>query len=84
MADLVAIGAETSRIDNRDSLEKEFIDPYESLGLVINHIDSYHSCIRGHLTLDTNDIFWINDYVLIMNYEFLSMRFSKYHTFDRT
>ena len=61
MADQMAIGVETLRIDSGCLLEKEFIklirmNPWMISHLIINHIDSYHCCLCSHLTWDTKDI----------------------------
>ena len=55
MADLVAIGVETPRIDSGCSLEKEFIElicmnPIMVLCQIFNQVDSCHDCVRGPLT----------------------------------
>ena len=55
MVDLLVICVETPRMENRCSLEKELIEliymnPRIVLYLIINQIDSCHSCVYGHLT----------------------------------
>ena len=55
MADLVAIGVETPRIDSGCSFEKEFtelirMNPLMVLCQIVNQVDSCHSCERGPLT----------------------------------
>ena len=55
MADLVAIGVETLRIDYEFSLEIEFtelirMNPLMVLCQIVNQVDSCHGCVRGPLT----------------------------------
>ena len=55
MADPIAIGLETLRIDSGCSLEKEFIElirmnPCMVLYLTVNQVDSCHGCVCGPLT----------------------------------
>ena len=55
MVDHVAISIETSSIDSRCSLEKEFtkficMNPSMELYLLENQTDSYHGCVYSHLT----------------------------------
>ena len=55
MADPIAIGVETLRIDSGCSLEKEFtelirMNPLMILYLTVNQVDSCHSCVCGPLT----------------------------------
>ena len=55
MADLVAIGVETPRIDSGCSLEKEFTklictNPLMILCQIVNQVDSCHGCVHGPLT----------------------------------
>ena len=55
MADPIAIGVETPRIDSGCSLEKEFtelirMNPLMVLYLIVNHVDSFHGCVCGPLT----------------------------------
>ena len=55
MADPIAIGVETLRIDSGCSLEKEFtelirMNPLMVLYLSVNHVDSCHGCVCGPLT----------------------------------
>ena len=55
MADPIAIGVESLRIDSRCSLEKEFtklirMNPLMVLYLTINQVDSCHGCVCGPLT----------------------------------
>ena len=55
MADHVAIGVETPRIDSGCSLEKEFtelirMNPLMVLCQIVNQVDSCHDCVRGPLT----------------------------------
>ena len=60
MADPIAIGVETLRIDSGCSLEKEFIElicmnPWIVLYLTINQVDSCHGCVCGLCTWDTDE-----------------------------
>ena len=87
MADHIAIGVETLRIASGCSLEKEFtelihMNPWMVLYLTINQVDSCHNCVCGPLTWDTKDIFWMDDHVLIMNFESLATGYLKHHIFD--
>ena len=55
MADPIAIGAETLRIDSGCSLDKEFtelirMNPCMVLYLIVNQVDSCHGCVCGPLT----------------------------------
>ena len=55
MADPVAIGVETIKIDSRCSLEKEFtelisMNPRMVLSLTVNQVDSCHDCVCSPLT----------------------------------
>ena len=55
MADPIAIGVETLRIDSGCSLEKEFtelirMNPLMVLYLTVNKVDSCHGCVCGPLT----------------------------------
>ena len=55
MADPIAIGVETLRIDSGCSLEKEFtelirMNPLMILYLTVNQVDSCHGCVCGPLT----------------------------------
>ena len=55
MADPIAIGVETLRIDSGCSLDKEFtesirMNPLIVLYLTVNQIDSCHGCVCGPLT----------------------------------
>ena len=55
MADLIAIGVETIRIDSGFSLKKEFtelirMNPRMVLYLTINQVDSCHGVVCGPLT----------------------------------
>ena len=55
MADLVAIGVETPRIDSGCSLEKKFtelirMNPRTVLCQIVNQVDSCHDCVCGPLT----------------------------------
>ena len=55
MANPIAIGVETLRIDSGCSLEKEFtklirMNPFMVLYLNFNQVDSYHDCVCGPLT----------------------------------
>ena len=55
IADPIAIGVETLRIDSGCSLEKEFtelirINPLMVIYLIVNQVDSYHDCVCGPLT----------------------------------
>ena len=84
MADPIAIGVETLRIDSGCSLEKEFIDlirmnPWMVLYLTVNQVDSCHGCVCVPLTWDTKGILWMDDRVLIMTYESLSTGYLKCH-----
>ena len=52
MADPIAIGVETIRIDSGCSLEKEFtelicMNPWMVLYLTVNQVDSCHGCVCG-------------------------------------
>ena len=87
MADHVAIGVETLRIDNGCSLEKEFIgwirmNPWMVIYQTINQIDSCHICVCGRLTWDTKDILCMDDCVLIMSYESLATGSQKIYILD--
>ena len=89
MADPIAIGVETLRINSGCSLEKEFIElirmnPWMILYLTINQVNSYHGCVYGSLTWDTKDILWMDDRVLIMTYEPLATWYLKRHILDTT
>ena len=89
MADPIAIGVETLRIDNGCSLEKEFtelirMNPWIVLYLTVNQVDLCHGCVCGPLTWDTKDILWMDDCVLIMTYESLDTGYLKRHILDRT
>ena len=55
MADPIAIGVETLRIDSGCSLEKEFtelirMNPLMVSYLTVNQVDSCHGCVCGPLT----------------------------------
>ena len=83
MADPIAIGVETLRIDSVCSLEKEFselicMNPWMVLYLTFNQVDSCHGCICDPLTWDTKDILWMDDRILIMTYESLVTRYLGY------
>ena len=87
MNDHISIGVETRRIDSGCSLEKEFselirMNPSIVLYLTINQVDSCHGFVCGPFTWDTNDILWIDDRVLIMNYKSLVTRYLKHHILD--
>ena len=87
MAEPIAIGVETLRIDSGCSLEKEFtelirMNPWMVLYLTVNQFDSCHGCVRGPLTWDTKDILWMDDRVLIMTYESLVTGYLKRHILD--
>ena len=89
MADPIAIGVETLRIDSGCSLEKEFtelirMNPWMVLYLTVNQVDSCHDCVCGPLTWDTKDILWMDDRVLIMTYESLVTEYLKRHILDTT
>ena len=89
MADPIAIGVETLKMDSGYSLEKEFtelirMNPWMVLYLTVNHVDSYHGCVRDPLTWDTKDILWMDDRGLIMTYEFLVTGYLKRHILDTT
>ena len=78
MADPIAIGVETLRIDSGYSFEKEFaelirMNLWMVLYLTVNQVDPYHGCVCGPLTWDTKDILWMDNRVLIMTYESLAM-----------
>ena len=84
MADPLAIGVETIRIDSVCSLEKDFtelicMNPLMVLYLTVNQLDSCHGYICGPSTRDTKDILWMDDRVLIINYESLATRYLKHH-----
>ena len=89
MADLIAIGVETLRIDSGCSLEKEFtelirMNPLMVLYLTVNQVDSCHGCVSDPLTRDTKDILWMDYHVLIMTYESLVTGYLKRHILDTT
>ena len=89
MANLIAIGVETLRIDSGWSLEKEFtelirMNPWMVLYLTVNQVDSYHGCVCSPLTWDTSDILWMDNRVLIMTYKFLVTGYLKRHILDTT
>ena len=89
VADHVAIGVETLRIDSGCSLEKDFtklihMNPWMVLYLTFNRVDSCHGCVCGPLTWDTKDILWMDDRVLIMTYKSLAMGYLKCHILDTT
>ena len=89
MADPIAIGVETLRIDSGCSLGKEFtelilMNPWMVLYLTVNQVDSCHDCVCGPLTWDTKDILWMDDRVLIMTYESLATGYLKRHILDTT
>ena len=89
MADPIAIGVETLRIDSGCSLEKEFtelirMNPWMVLYLTVNQVNSCHRCVCGPLTWDTKDILWMDDHVLIMTYESLAKGYLKCHILDTT
>ena len=55
MADAIAIGVETVKIDSGCSLEKEFtklirMNSSMVLYLIVNHVDSCHGCVCSPLT----------------------------------
>ena len=55
MADPIAIGVETLRINSGCSLEKEFtelihMNPWMVVYLTVNQVDSCHGCVCGPLT----------------------------------
>ena len=55
MFDLVTIDVETLKIYSGCSLEKEFIElicmnPLMALYPTVNHVDSCHGCVYGHLS----------------------------------
>ena len=61
LADSVAIGVETLRIDSGWSLEKQNIklirmNPLMILYLTFNQVDSCHDCVCGPLIWDAKDI----------------------------
>ena len=89
IADPIAIGVETLRIDSECSLEKEFtelicMNPWMVLYLIFNQVDSCHDCVCGPLTWDTKDNLCMDDRVLIMTYESLATRYLKRHILDTT
>ena len=89
MADSVAIGVKTLRIDSGCFLEKEFtklirMNPWIIVYLNVNQVDSYHGCVCYLLTWDTKDILWIDDRVLIMTYESPATGYRKCYILDRT
>ena len=89
MVDHEAIDIETLRIDNRWSLEKEFIELIRMnlwmvLYLPINQVNSCHGCVCGILTWDAKGILRMDDHVLIMSYESLDTRYLKLHILDTT
>ena len=60
MADPIAIGVETLRIDSGWSLEKEFIElicmnPWMVLYLIVNQVDSCHDCVCHDSCHDCHD-----------------------------
>ena len=74
MADPIAIGVKTLRIDSGCYLKKEFtelirMNPWMVLYLTVNQVDSCHGCVYDPLTWDIKDILWMDDRVLIMTYE---------------
>ena len=89
MADPIAIGVETLRIDSGCSLDKEFIElirmnPWMVFYLTVNKVDSCHGHVCGPLTWDTKDILWMDDHVLNMTYESLALGYLKRHILDTT
>ena len=61
MADPIAIGVETLRIDSGCSFEKEFtelirMNPWMVIYLIVNQVDLCDDCVCGPLTWDTKDI----------------------------
>ena len=87
MADPIAIGVETLRVDRGWSLEKEFteligMNPWMVLYLTVNQVDSCRGYVCGPLTWDTKDILWMDDPVLSMTYESLATGYLKHHILD--
>ena len=71
MADLVAIGVETTWIYSGCALEKEFIELiYMNLLTILyqimNQVDSCHGFGLNPLTWDTKDMLWMDSHVLAM------------------
>ena len=60
------------------------MNPLIVLYLIFNLVYSYYSCVDGQMTWDTKDILWMDDNILIMIYEFLTMESKKYHILDMT
>ena len=84
MADLVAIGMETPKIESGFSLEKDFteliyMNPWIILYLIFNFVDSCHYFVYGPLIWDTKDNLWVDDCILIITYEPLATWSSKGH-----
>ena len=80
---------ETPRIGIGCSLEKEFtelirMNPLMVLYLTVNQVNSCHGWVCGPLTSYTKDILWMDDRVLIINYESLVKRYLKHHILDTT
>ena len=53
------------------------------LYLTINQVDLCHSGVNYLLALDTKDILWMDDYILIMTYESFAIGSLKYHILDK-
>ena len=54
------------------------------LYLTVYQVDSCHDCVCGPLTLDTKDMLWMDDYVLIMTYESLATGYLNRHILNTT
>ena len=52
------------------------------LYLTVNQVDSCHGCVCSPLTLDTKDILWMDDRILITTYESLVTGYLKRHILD--
>ena len=89
MANPIAIGVETPRIDSGCSLEKEFtelicINSWMVLYLTVNQVDWCNGCVCDPLIWDTKYILWMDDCVLIITYESLATGYLKRHILDTT
>ena len=56
--------------------------PLTILYLTINYYDECNDFLCGPYARDIIDILWVNDCVLTMTYEFLTMRSPKYYKLD--
>ena len=54
------------------------------LYLTVNQVDSFNGCVCGPLTIDSKDILWMEDRVLIMTYESLATGYLKRYILDMT